>query len=700
MAVFNYENTQRHEGHYPLFLGQQPALHDSINTTYPQIFKLYKKLKSVDWDEGEVDLQQSRFDFENCPKNQYEVMVKTLAYQWELDSIASRSIAPLLAPFVSNSEYWAAISYVSQNEVLHSLTYSEIGRQCFKNPEVLFAEVERNEVTERGYDFGIVFKELEQLGAKYNLGLVDKSDPIVKETIAKTLVALYALEGISFMASFACTFALAQQDLFIGVAKLVQKIMIDECMVASHQLLTPTGWKNIPDVTKEDLVAQYNKDTKEINFVHPIRTSSHFAEKTFKINNYKNNISQHVSEGHRVLLERRPVGLVGVDSFYKPEVIKAKDIVKKDLTSYTRFIGSGLKLNGSKTNLMPEERFLIAAQADGSVSDRYDGSRVGTIPVTFSFSKQRKIDRLIDICKDAKLKLVEGNTQPENGNKKAMRHFRVSVPKEWKPNIKSLSWVNLRDVSNMWAEEFIEELSQWDGYTDKYGTITWGSVSKSNIDIVQSVCALCGFGTHYTEVLDNRKETFNNYHKLVITRSSAFSGDVAFTSGGSIQFTESEGEMVYGVEVESGFLVTKHNEAISITGNCLHTQLDKIVIEILQNDPEWKQTFKDIKPWAKEYLDKVVQRELNWNEYLFSEGRSILGLNKQLLDEWVVWSATPLYKVLNIHNDNIVPESHPIPWLNDWIDIDSHQVAAQEATIVNYVLNATKDDLGDDELEF
>jgi ribonucleoside-diphosphate reductase beta chain len=361
LAVYNYNNTQRHEGKYPLFLGQQPSLHDSINTTYPQIFKLYKKLKSVDWDEMEIDLQQSRFDFENCPKSQYEVMVKTLAYQWELDSIASRSIGPLLAPFITNSEYWAAVSYVSQNEVLHSLTYSEIGRQCFKNPEVLFAEVERNEVTERGHDFGIVFQELEQLGAKYNLGLIDKNDPYVKEVIAKTVIALYALEGISFMSSFACTFALAQQDLFMGVAKLVQKILCDE---------------------------------------------------------------------------------------------------------------------------------------------------------------------------------------------------------------------------------------------------------------------------------------------------------------------------VY------------------------HTQLDKMVIDILQQDPEWKETFQKLKPWTKEYLDGICERELTWNRYIFSEGRSILGLNVQILDEWVHWSAKPLYVALGIQQDVQPPQSHPIPWLNDWIDIDKHQVAAQEASTNNYVLNSFKDDLGEEVLDF
>jgi len=229
LTVLNLENTHRLEGNYPLFLGQECGLHDSINVSYPKLFQLYKQLKAQDWSEDEVDLSQTRLDLENCSNNQYDIMVKTLAWQWELDSAASRAIAPLLAPFVSNSEYWTGISYISQNEVLHALTYSEIVRQCVKNPEDVFNEIINNEnITGRSTQIALVFNELQQAGAKLILGILDRDSDEAKEIVIKAILALYCLEQLQFMSSFACTFALAEQDLFLGSAKLVQKIMLDE----------------------------------------------------------------------------------------------------------------------------------------------------------------------------------------------------------------------------------------------------------------------------------------------------------------------------------------------------------------------------------------------------------------------------------------------------------------------------------------
>lgn len=227
MTVFNLNNNQRKDGKYPLFLGQEMGLYDSVHVTYPELFKIYKSLKAKDWSEDEVDLTKSRMDFETCSKSQYDVMIKTIAWQWELDSVASRAIAPLLAPFVTNSEYWAGVSYISQNEVLHALTYSEIARQCIRNTEELFKEIENNtNITDRGTYLVKVFDELEVAGAKYKLGQLSKEE--AKVILVKAVFALYCLEQIAFMASFACTFALAEQEVFLGIAKLVQKIMIDE----------------------------------------------------------------------------------------------------------------------------------------------------------------------------------------------------------------------------------------------------------------------------------------------------------------------------------------------------------------------------------------------------------------------------------------------------------------------------------------
>ena len=101
-TVFNYDKTDYQKP--LLLLGQRPGLFDTVNRHYPEIWKLYKAQKSLDWDENEFDYSSCNADFKSCSRSTYDMMIKTLAWQWEADSVASRAIAPVLAPFITSSE--------------------------------------------------------------------------------------------------------------------------------------------------------------------------------------------------------------------------------------------------------------------------------------------------------------------------------------------------------------------------------------------------------------------------------------------------------------------------------------------------------------------------------------------------------------------------------------------------------------------
>lgn len=231
MSVFNINNTNWEGGNYSLFLGQAPALYDSVNVTYPRLFKLYKDQKSIDWSETEVNLEQSRADMDTAPAGAREMMIENLAYQWEADSIAARSIAANFAPFITNSEYWAAILKVSEIEVLHALTYSEIVRQCIPDPTEVFKRVMHNEQLQTRLEtIGKCFAELKEAGAKYTLGKMtdEEAYPIVMNAV----VALYCLERGQFQASFSNTFGVVEAtQQFQGVGELVAKIAQDELYI-------------------------------------------------------------------------------------------------------------------------------------------------------------------------------------------------------------------------------------------------------------------------------------------------------------------------------------------------------------------------------------------------------------------------------------------------------------------------------------
>jgi ribonucleoside-diphosphate reductase beta chain len=232
MTVFNINNTEWKDGKYSLFMGQAPALYDSINVNQPKLFDLYKQQVSQRWVENEFNHDQSRLDLIQCPKSVYQTMLLNLSFQWELDSVASRAIAPLFAPFVTNSELWAVLMENSNMEVIHALSYSEIVRQCVVDPKEVFEMVMLNENTiKRALKVVGVFDELARVGAEYTLGLRGNTQDTYNY-VFKGMVALYILERLQFMASFAATFAIVEQGYFQSIGKMVQKIMLDE--IACH----------------------------------------------------------------------------------------------------------------------------------------------------------------------------------------------------------------------------------------------------------------------------------------------------------------------------------------------------------------------------------------------------------------------------------------------------------------------------------
>ena len=229
--MFNTEKSIQEYKQTPLLLGPAQGLFDTVNKRYPKIWSLYKEMKSLDWSEDEFDYSQCNIDFKNCPKDISEMMIRTLAWQWEADSIASRAIISCLGPYITSSELWAAWSRVSDNEVIHAATYSEIVRMSFDNPEEVLAEVLAvKESLERLDNVATTFSNAFVLGNKYNLGLQENNQTLYNAGY-NAIQALLMLERIQFMASFAITFTICSTGLFQPIGKAVQKICQDELEV-------------------------------------------------------------------------------------------------------------------------------------------------------------------------------------------------------------------------------------------------------------------------------------------------------------------------------------------------------------------------------------------------------------------------------------------------------------------------------------
>lgn len=231
IKMFNENKTQDQYQKTPLFLGAEPGLFDTIHKQYPKIWKLYKEMKSLDWSEDEFDYSQCNNDFRNCPADVADIMIKTLAFQWEADSTATRSIIACFAPFISSSELFAAWQRISDNEVVHASTYSEIVRMSFDDPNKVLGQIlEVKESMIRLKTVGSVFKDLSIKGNQYNLGMI-KADQDLYNSIYLGVCTMLMLERIQFMSSFAITFTICDSGVFQPIGQAVKKICQDEIEV-------------------------------------------------------------------------------------------------------------------------------------------------------------------------------------------------------------------------------------------------------------------------------------------------------------------------------------------------------------------------------------------------------------------------------------------------------------------------------------
>lgn len=225
--VFNINKTD-YKDVKPIF-NQQSGLFDTVNKKHPELWSLYKTLKNLDWDENDFDYSICNQQFKNCTPNVYDRMVKTIAWQWETDSVASRLIAVIINCIEPASDIAAGYARIIDNENVHSATYSEIVRNSFDDPEAVLAEIlEVRESLTRLEAIGRIFSKAKTSALNYALDPTTYSQSVYND-IFMFFVSLYCMERIQFMASFAITFSLCQTTgLFQPIGASVQKIAQDE----------------------------------------------------------------------------------------------------------------------------------------------------------------------------------------------------------------------------------------------------------------------------------------------------------------------------------------------------------------------------------------------------------------------------------------------------------------------------------------
>lgn len=225
---------------YPLFMGENLSLHDAIDTQYPELEKLALLQRDQFWKETEFDLTSDNTQWPSIPKNTQDIAIYNLSWQALGDSIVGRAPIMALMPFCTNPELEEVLVYWQFFEAIHSRSYQHIIRSVFPDPERVRNEMANlEEAMDRLDIVAREFEQLSKLSCYYTLikdhGMaclkpIEEFEKECRIQIIKTLAALYALESIQFFSSFACTFALARQDMLTGVADIVTLIAKDESL--------------------------------------------------------------------------------------------------------------------------------------------------------------------------------------------------------------------------------------------------------------------------------------------------------------------------------------------------------------------------------------------------------------------------------------------------------------------------------------
>jgi ribonucleoside-diphosphate reductase beta chain len=125
----------------------------------------------------------------------------------------------------------------------------------------------------------------------------------------------------------------------------------------------------------------------------------------------------------------------------------------------------------------------------------------------------------------------------------------------------------------------------------------------------------------------------------------------------------------------------------------LHKEWTAYMInQVIKEDPRFAAAKVECEAEVYElYLD-VIREEKGWADYLFNKG-PVIGLNANILKDFVDYTAVGALKEIGIKYQEPAPRSTPIPWFNKHVNTSNKQTALQESESTNYVIGVMSDQL-------
>jgi ribonucleoside-diphosphate reductase beta chain len=122
-----------------------------------------------------------------------------------------------------------------------------------------------------------------------------------------------------------------------------------------------------------------------------------------------------------------------------------------------------------------------------------------------------------------------------------------------------------------------------------------------------------------------------------------------------------------------------------------------IINQVVKEDPRFAQAKQECEAEVYQLYMDVIREEKDWANYLFQKG-PVIGLNANILKDFVDYTAADALKQIGIKYGQPAPKSTPIPWFNKHSDTSKKQTALQESESTNYVIGVMSDVLDYEQL--
>jgi ribonucleoside-diphosphate reductase beta chain len=122
-----------------------------------------------------------------------------------------------------------------------------------------------------------------------------------------------------------------------------------------------------------------------------------------------------------------------------------------------------------------------------------------------------------------------------------------------------------------------------------------------------------------------------------------------------------------------------------------------MINQVVKEDPRFACAKQECEAEVYQMYQDVIREEKAWADYLFKFG-PVIGLNAQILKDFVDYTAASALKEIGIKYTSPAPKSTPIPWFNKHVNTSNKQTALQENESTNYVIGVLDGEVDYDQL--